>query len=640
AVGRHNLAHVDLDDAIHVDPTNFDAYLIRSRVFLSESKLDQALTDCQKAVRLDNQQPQAFAVLGEIYQQLCDYSRAIEEYSRSIELAATTEEKAQNLYHRGVVFHQNDFFDEALKDFKKSCKLRPNHAGSWIWNAITCSRIEKWSEAIAGLQQAIAVRPSALHQYQKLGKPVAEQAVNHFDRQIQRGHDDAHSFQQRGLANQFLGNVGNASRDYTTALEKSPGNIETLIRRGQVYAQAKQHAAAVKDFTAVIRADSNNHAARYSRAISRSATGQPDEARSDIIKAIKIAPQHPRYHILLAELQLKAGDLAKVIRSYDKAILQDPSDPISYRRRGATHALDRNYVAAVSDFTHSLELYPAQIEVLAQRGHAFLKADQPNAALEDFELALTHNDKLALAYSGRASVLVMQNRHEYTLMWLTKAIHRFTEPRELAEVLYARGKVFSQMGRFSPANSDFTATIDLIRSDPKYVAKVRYSRAIANLQAEKWPKAEKDFRKLNRRNPNDTSVNQALQWLADRSKPRPESLGEHKPFRRPTRPPVTRRGVRLVETANRWESSPPYDTWVVRNAEKKEYGPVHYGILKTWIQDGRIDMGMKLLRADWSKWKRAEKIFSEISPVESQPLADDFPGIDVNGNQVNSNGDA
>jgi tetratricopeptide (TPR) repeat protein len=630
ATERLNLAHIDLEDAMAMDKTNFDAYLIRSKIFLQEEKLDQALTDCQKSVRLDNQKPEAFAVLAEIYRKLCDFSLAIEEYGRSVELASTDQQKAHYLYHRGTTFYEMEDFEKALDDFAKSCELRPHHSGSWIWKAATCARIEKWSDAIKGLQQAIAVRPSAAEQYQQLGKPVAERAISYFNNQLQRGGNQSDLYRQRGLAYQFLGKDDEAIRDYTAALNKDPDDCETLTRRGQGFARKGDHGSACDDFTHVIRKRPDDHGARYWRAISRAAEGKMDEAKSDVIKAIKAAPQHPRYHILLAELQQKGGNIPKVIEALDKAILQDPTDPFTYRRRGNVHVLAQNYINAISDFTHSLELYPAQIEVLVQRGQAYLKSDQPGLAIEDFELALTHNNKLAKAYSGRATALAVLGKYEYTLIWLTKAIHRFDEPRELAEILFSRGKVFYLMGRLAPAVSDFSVVNELMRGDTKIVAAARYARAIANVHGESWDAAKQDFCFLLNLNPMDDAIRSALDWLENRESERPKFLGEPAKVKRPTRPPPIRSGVSLVESESRWAASPPYDTWVVRNIDKKEYGPVYYNILKTWIQEGRVDIGMKLLRADWSKWKRAEKIFSEIAPLDRRSkLVDDFPGIDV-----------
>ena len=631
ATKRYDSANADLDRVNEIDDTSFDCYLVRSKVYLEEGKLDSALTECRRAVRLDNQQPEAFAVLAAIYNKLCDYGNAIEEYSRSIELAKEFDEKSKYLYFRGIAYYELGDFEKALKDFKKACKLRPNHAGSWIWKAAASARIEQWTDAILGLQQAILVRPSASEEYQKLGQPVAERAIEFFDRQEQRGHNEPELYRRRGMAHQFIGKDQEAIADYTTALQLEPKDNDTLIRRGQVFARSGHNEMAITDFSRVIKLDKKNHRARYCRAISKLADSQYDEAKSDLLRAIKIAPEHPRYHILLGELLQKVGDGQGVIEAFDRAILQDSTNPVTYRRRGMAHQAVGQRLNAISDFTRSLELYPAQLDLLVHRGNAYLRSDQPIMAIEDFELALTHNVKLPKAYSGRAAALVTQDRHEYTLIWLTKAIHRFKDPRELSEIVFARGKVFYQMGRTMPAISDFSSVIELMRGDRKTVAAARYARAIAEVHAGEYVAAERDFRKLQKASPSNEHLSTALAWLADREQPRPKFLNSSEAAKRPTRPPVVRNGVHLFEESTRkWESAPPYDFWVVRTADKKEYGPVHLTLLQGWVREGRVDSGMKLLRADWSKWKRVEKILPEISPLESTPgMIEDFPDLDL-----------
>ncbi len=631
ATKRFDAANADLDRVNEIDDTSFECYLVRSKIYLEEGKLDSALTECRRAVRLDNQQPEAFAVLAKIYNKLCDYGNAIEEYSRSIELAQDFDEKSEYLYFRGIAYYELGDFEKALKDFKKACKLRPNHAGSWIWKAAASARIEKWTDAILGLQQAILVRPSASEEYQKLGQPVAERAIEFFNRQEQRGHNKPELYRRRGMAHQFIGKDQNAIKDYTTALQLEQDDNDTLIRRGQVYARSGHNEMAIVDFSRVIKLDKKNHRARYCRAISKLADGQYDQAKSDLLKAIKIAPEHPRYHILLGELLQKVGDGQGVIEAFDRAILQDSTNPVTYRRRGMAHQAVGQRLNAISDFTRSLELYPAQLDLLVQRGNAYLRSDQPIMAIEDFELALTHDVRLPKAYSGRAAALVTQGRHEYTLIWLTKAIHRFKDPRELSEIVFARGKVFYQMGRTMPSISDFSSVIELMRGDRKTVAAARYARAIAEVHAGEYVAAERDFRKLQKASPKNEHFSTALAWLADREQPRPKFLIGSETVKRPTRPPAVRNGVNLLEeTTRKWEAAPPHDFWIVRTADKKEYGPVHFTILQSWVREGRVDSGMKLLRADWSKWKRVEKILPEISPVESTPgMIEEFPDLDL-----------
>lgn len=631
ATRRFEAAQIDLGRVFRIDNTVAEAYLVRSKVFLEQQQFDSALTECRRAVRLDNQRSESFAVLAAIYHGLCDYGNAIEEYSRSIELARDSDEKAQYLYLCGIEYYELEEFGKAFRCFKKSCKLRPNHAGCWIWKAATSARLERWAKAILGLQQAIQVRPSAADQYQKLGRPVAEKAIEFFNRQQQRGHDNADLHRKRGLAYQFLGNDDNAIADYTWVLEQEPDDVETLIRRAQVSTRSADNLAAVEDLTRVIRKDKANHRARYCRAIARLAQGKYAEAKKDLQKSIKTAPNHPGYHILLGELLQKMGDAQGVIEAFDRAILQDPTNPVTYRQRGVAHLSSGNLLNAISDYTRSLELYPSQMDLLVQRGQAYIKIGQPLLALEDFEVALTHNERLAKAYSGRATVLVTQGRHEYALIWLTKAIHRFSDPRELAEIVFARGKVFFQMGRLAPSIVDFTTVIELMRSDKKTVAAARYARAIAYVNLKQYDDAQRDFRKLVAIDPANQRFQAAMEWLEDREKPVPQFLERTENVQRPTRPPVVRNGTELSQrTIAKWQSETRYDSWVLRTIEKREYGPVHFGILKTWVQDGRVDVGMRLLRADWSKWKRVESILPEITPAESIPgMIEEFPELDL-----------
>ena len=111
----------------------------------------------------------------------------------------------------------------------------------------------------------------------------------------------------------------------------------------------------------------------------------------------------------------------------------------------------------------------------------------------------------------------------------------------------------------------------------------------------------------------------------------PAFLEGPKQIIRPVRPPAVRNGVELAEaTIQKWVAPPLYDSWVVRTPDKTEYGPVHQKILNTWVAEGRIECGMKLLRADWSKWKRVERILPEVTPTESTPgMIEEFPELDL-----------
>lgn len=613
---RLNQALETFDLALTKDEVCFEAFLGRSKAFLEKKQYDQSLTECEKAIRLDNTRAEVFGTRAQILFGLCQYSNAIEDFSRSIEKAPTEQERASQLYRRGTAYYELNQIQNAIADFDAATSLCPNHAGTWIWRAAGYARLEQFSEAIISLQRAIAVRPSSAHQYHEMGKPVAEAAIEHFSHRLQRGHaDDPQAYADRALARSFLGKTDLAIEDYTQALEKNPDDANTLIRRAQMLARQGDHESAIDDYTKVIRNDPNNHWARYCRAVSRSSCGQIDEANSDILKSIKLAPKHPRYHVLNSEILQKRKETARAIKAYDKAIALDPHDPSLYARRGVAQMGQRQYLMSIHDFTRSLELLPNQANLLIGRGQAFLKLDQATSARRDFEKALGIDELAGKAYSGRAASLVMMNEHEQALIFLTKAFHRFENPRELADLLLARGKHFYQMGRFGPAIGDFTSIIDLLRDQqPGAVGAARYARGLAMVQHGELDPAKRDFRKCLSVLPRHVGAAQALEYLTHGEGEAPSVLKPPAETIRPTRPPVLSGPSELIQNGeDQFANQPPYDTWILRTEDRKEYGPVKKQILDQWVKEGRLDETMRLMRADWTKWKRISKVYPQFA---------------------------
>ena len=631
---RFLFAHQDLDRILELSPDHYDAVLLQAKTFLAEERLNEALTSCQHATRLETL-PEGFAVKAEIYHRLCNYSESFEEYTRAIELARDSDQKAEYLYRRGASLYELEKFDDAYCDFKKSCQLRPHHSGCWVWKAAAGARLEKWHSSINALKSAIDARPAAAESYRKIGHPVAVRAIKHFTRLEKITPDTPKIHLYRALAHQFLGDHESAVRDFTAAHHRNPADVKILVARAQSLAESEDHELARSDLTKVIRNDPQHHAAWYGRAHSLAALGQERRARSDLKKAIDLAPNCAKYHLLLAQLYLRTGKRKKATRAYDRAIIHDPTDANSYHQRAKVYLSMKLFRRAIRDFSTAIELAPRQATTIEQRGQAYLQNDQPELAIEDFETALGLDPCVAKAYRGRASVLLSRGMHEYVLIWLTKALHRFEDDKDLVEILLARGKVFAQMGRWSPATSDFTAVIELMRHDPQMLLAARHARALTAVHSEHFENATMDFRKILKLIPQDPSstktkdrslaqIEQILDWLsridAEPELPRPVIFGPPIQLKTPTRPPVIRKGVILDDTSvESVHNDPPFDTWVLRTPEGKEYGPVHFGILRDWLADGRVDIGTRLLRADWGNWQRVERLFPDMLPDDGTP---------------------
>ena len=651
AMKRFPSVHQDLDRVLELTPDRYEAVLLKAKTLLAEDRLNDALVACDSATRLETI-AEGFAVKAEIYHRLCNFSESFEEYSRAIEFAhEDLDQKAEYHYRRGASLYELENFEAAYSDFKKSTQLRPNHAGCFVWKAATGARLEKWHSSITALKMAVDVRPAASDSYHKLGRPVALKAIKHFDRREQQSSKNAKLHYYRALAHQFLEDHESAIRDFNVARRLDPKNREVLVARAQSLAELEDHELARSDLSKVIRKDPSHHAARYVRANSLSELGMEREALADLQKAIEIEPKCAKYYLLLGQLLLRTGHKKKATRAFDTAIVQDPEDAHSFEQRANVFLSMRQYRRSIRDFSHAIELSPGQALLLEQRGQAYLQDGQPELALEDFEAALALDPKVAKAYRGRAAVLVNRGKHDYVLIWLTKALHRFEDSNDLAELLLARGKVFAQMGRWNPAVSDFTVVIDLVPHDSKMLLTAQHARGLTKIHSRKYDKALNDLQQVKKlmigQHPpiidgqplNEKRTSKAVQqidgildWLkqveAKPDLPRPGILGPPIKLMPPTRPPVIRKGVVMDDmTVEQLQNDPPYNTWVLQTNDSKEYGPVQFGIMRGWVADGRVDVGAKLLRADWHKWQTAEKLFSDMVTEDPTDEPIDEPGI-------------
>lgn len=615
--GNLEQAREGYDRALKIDDICAAAYLGRCKVMTRMHNHAQGLIESERALRLDSRNPETHVLRGRMFHEQQRYQQAEGEFSRAIELADDPLSLGEIHYLRGVTRYETGKPHQAIEDFREASRLRPTHAGAHIWQAATSAQLEDWPDVIRNLHTAIRLRPSAARQYRKLGTPVARKAIGYFEKKIREGQVSADIYRNRGRAFEFLGQNREAIADYTAALVDETGDPVTMIARARLHARLGDPDRALQDLSRVIRHNADDDMAYYSRAVVQLDTGDLIAAGRDVARAIELAPGHARYHVLQGDIRLVSGNAGQAVDDYTQAIVLDPADHLAFRKRGNGYYRLNDPLLAIADLTRSLELFPGLAETLVLRGQACLKNEQIRQANQDFEAALAIDPSQIRAFVGRATCLAQHGEYERALVWLTKAFHRFdNQPRNIAELLMMRGKVFYQMGRFPPALADFGGVIELQSEDPYSVAAARCARAIVLVQHGDLIRAKKEFDRVLRQFPDHPLAGAASRWLEDGRGDRPEALLPPSRLVRPTRPPVvySRRKLPLAETADSvgQGDASPLDLWLVRTAKPREYGPVSRTVLDDWVRQGRIDGATRLLKTGWKKWRRAKRVYPSL----------------------------
>lgn len=634
----------DATESLQLDVLETDAYLVRAGAFHAKQDYTSALNEVQHALKLDDRYPPAYFLLGKQHVGLGEFEKAVASFTRAIELLPADDQRLRGECHyfRGTTCFELGRYQEAASDFEQVIRCNPTHAGAWVWLAAAKSKLGQWQETVQYLLRSQTVQPALARQYRLLGRSLATNAIEEFSRQLPADEpsdsasldprfrsDGLFPFERnttpvvlepnahaarvgRAMAFQFLGENEAAVRDYCHAIRSAPEELELWFRRGQVWQQLGEDKRAVRDLSHVIHRQREHHQARFYRAVSSARLGETDRAISDLIKALRLAPQNTRYHLLRGELNSHRGRYSKAIRCYQRAESLDPGNSSIFRLRGEARWKRGQIREALADWTRALELKADQGDVYALRAKALLRCGKPSAAKADFEQAIRLAPRNLTAVIGRAEALTALKRYQSALLWLTKSLHSFNNAQGLADLLLARGRVYLAMGIWPKAAADASTALDLRRDNVRVQTAARFLRARALIQMEQNPAAARDLKKLLRIAPDHASAIALSDWLQSPQHPRP---AEVQTLARPvkiSKPKIVQSPIALNGSADSWGAEGIFDTWLVRDQAREEYGPVSKATLNRWVEEGRVSSGMHLLRGDWHKWRRVEKVFPEL----------------------------
>ncbi|MBN2880010.1 MAG: tetratricopeptide repeat protein [Clostridia bacterium] len=231
-----------------------------------------------------------------------DYSKAIENYNRAIEL---DDANYGAYYNRGYSYAQkkNPNYDNVISDYNKAIELDPDYAIAYINRG-----------------NAYAIKEN----------PDYEKAIEDYNKAVELDPDYAIVYSNRGNAYAIKDNPDyeKAIKDYTKAIELDPSYAIAYNNRGDAYTEKENpdYEKAIKDYTRAIELDPSYAIAYNNRGTAYSKKDNPD--------------------------------YEKVIKDYTKAIDLNRSYILAYNNRGTAYSKKDNpdYEKALNDYKSSIEI--------------------------------------------------------------------------------------------------------------------------------------------------------------------------------------------------------------------------------------------------------------------------------------------
>jgi tetratricopeptide (TPR) repeat protein len=208
AEANFNIAEVFLNDGLY---SSSDAL----HFFLDIKNLNKAIYYFTKSIELDPNNSSYYIRRASAKEELKDYSGAIADYSKAIELGPD----AYSYSKRASAKVELEDYSGAIADYSKTIELEPD-AYYYTLRASAKFNLKDYRGAIEDYSKAILLEPKTDYYY--------------FD---------------RGNANYNIGDYKGAIADYTKVILLNPKNGEAYLSRGDSKIAIKDKAGACKDFS-------------------------------------------------------------------------------------------------------------------------------------------------------------------------------------------------------------------------------------------------------------------------------------------------------------------------------------------------------------------------------------------------------
>jgi tetratricopeptide (TPR) repeat protein len=393
-----NLAEAAADCSAAIDRgfRHAELYFIRAVALDSAGRREEALADCSMALHLNPKHAGAYNSRGLIRSQLDQFDEALKDLSEAIRLAP---EWFLPYFNRAQLTHSQGQLDSSLTDYDLAIELlkreSPNPSaveGNPTVAMLYCkrgdARRDRFRDAEADADFAVArrVHPTAAASYLGdlwLRRGEYDRAREAFTQLVQLRPNDAQGYLGRGFAHETLGDLVQASVDYSTAIRLQPDEGSGYLMRAQLRQRQGQTDDALADLSEHLRLHPTDASAYLIRASIHGERKARAAAIVDLDAAYEFAPDNSQVCNNLAWLLATCSD-AK-LRNGPRAVTlarkaceaTDWKFPFCLGTLGAALAETGAFDEAIHWQTQALNQYPPEEKAAGMARLKLYQAGQP-----------------------------------------------------------------------------------------------------------------------------------------------------------------------------------------------------------------------------------------------------------------------
>ena len=206
----------ELEKAEKIQPKNAEIYWQRTLIYLSMSDNKKVITNLTKVIELNPKSFKAYFLRGQFYERESEFEEAVSDYTKAIKL---NPKKAETYHLRGTLFGQlTKYKHKAIADLTKAIQLQPDDFKYYESRGLEYFTQENYDSAITDFTTQIALINKT-----KFFKDEQQKKMLEFP------------LEYRGRSFSLKKDFEKALSDYSKLIEISPKNIRAFSLRSSIY---------------------------------------------------------------------------------------------------------------------------------------------------------------------------------------------------------------------------------------------------------------------------------------------------------------------------------------------------------------------------------------------------------------------
>ena len=437
-----------------------EIFFIRGSMFVLEDRIDDAMADFQRAVRLAPRNPECWLALAKIFVQKDRLKEAADATERALKIQP-------GMIEAGLIRVQAlDILDrpeEAVRTIEKLIKNVSDPVSKWILKGDLCSRQNNFEEARKNYSRAQKRQPK--HPIALLGRARVweleenwQNAYNDISEAIQAAPDIKRFSFHRAVYAANLRNFQQAIHDCEYYMSFEPDDIRAILLLGEIRLEMKKPEAAIVLFQKVLEKDPKNVQALMHCAKAKVTLNLLESALNDVERAIGFAPQNNEVRVLHLQILIKLNREEEALKYCKEILKQFPENPSIHYNHGAMLLNLGHPEEALAEFEWVCEHDSEAVEPHYSRALALNALFRYEEAMEALNRVLEIRPDFIPALSEKAMTYSFMGDLDLSLKLLNKVLEKTPEDTRL---LNFKGMVLSIQGRIKEAMEAFQKTVEI-----------------------------------------------------------------------------------------------------------------------------------------------------------------------------------